>query len=147
MLRNFFKLFFVFFFTFPLNHPRCPSDPADKDFQGFKELIRRYRRYVYEAGALDRPDKMQARVIDEKVVAKERTKEFEISRASRLRYRNRYLTDSGIIGSKESVSKDYQRFKHLFHSKHEKKLKHVKGLDGMYSLKRLTESNRYSILF
>jgi hypothetical protein len=105
-----------------------------------KERIRRYRRYVYEAGALDRPDKMQARVIDPKVVAKERKKDFEINRASRFRYRTRYFTDSGIIGSKEFVSKHYQRFKHLFHSKHEKKPKPVKGLDGMYSLKRLSES-------
>ena len=45
-----------------------------------KERIRRYRRYVYEAGALNRPDKMQAQVIDAKVVAKERKKDFEISR-------------------------------------------------------------------
>ena len=35
-----------------------------------KERIRRYRRYVYEAGAMNRPDKMQAKVIDDKVVAK-----------------------------------------------------------------------------
>ena len=54
-------------------------------------------------------------------------------------YRTRYFTDSGIIGSKEFVAKNYQRFKHLFHSKHEKKPKQIKGLDGMYSLKRLSE--------
>ena len=104
-----------------------------------KERIRRYRRYVYEAGAISRPDKMQAKVIDDKVVAKERKKEFEISRISRFRYRTRYFTDSGIIGSKEFVAENYQRFKHLFHSKHEKKPKPIKGLDGMYSLKRLSE--------
>ncbi|CAB1057420.1 hypothetical protein D1BOALGB6SA_2173, partial [Olavius sp. associated proteobacterium Delta 1] len=86
-----------------------------------KERIRRYRRYVYEAGAINRPDKMQAKVIDDKVVAKERKKDFEISRISRFRYRTRYFTDSGIIGSKEFVSENYQRFKHLFYSKHEKK--------------------------
>jgi REP element-mobilizing transposase RayT len=105
-----------------------------------KERIRRYRRYVYEAGAIGRPDKMQAKVIDDKVVAKERKKDFEISRVSRFRHRTRYFTDSGIIGSKEFVTTNYQRFKHLFHSKHEKKPKPVKGLDGMYSLKRLSES-------
>ena len=106
-----------------------------------KERIRRYRRYVYEAGALNRPDKMQAQVIDAKVVAKERKKEFEISRISRFRYRTRYFTDSGIIGSKEFVAKNYRRFRHLFQSKHEKKPKPIKGLDGMYSLKRLSEMN------
>jgi hypothetical protein len=107
--------------------------------KSLKERIRRYRRYVYEAGALNRPDKMQVKVIDDKVLAKERKKEFEISRINRFRYRTRYFTDSGIIGSKEFVAANYQRFKHLFFSKHEKKPKPVKGLDGMYSLKRLSE--------
>jgi hypothetical protein len=54
-------------------------------------------------------------------------------------YRSRYFTDSGIIGSKEFVLSNYQRFKHLFNSKHEKKPKPIKGLDGIYSLKRLSE--------
>jgi hypothetical protein len=44
-----------------------------------------------------------------------------------------------IIGSKEFVSTNYQRFKHLFFSKHEKKPRPIKGLEGMYSLKRLSE--------
>jgi putative transposase len=105
-----------------------------------KERIRRYRRYVYEAGAISRPDKMQAKVIDDKVISKERNKDFEISRISRFRLRTRYFTDSGIIGSKEFVSTNYQRFKHLFYSKHEKKPRAIKGLDGMYSLKRLSET-------
>jgi REP element-mobilizing transposase RayT len=104
-----------------------------------KERLRSYRRYVYEAGAINRPDKMKAKVIDDKVVTKERKIEFEISRIDRFRYRTRYFTDSGIIGSKEFVAANYQRFKHLFYSKHEKKPKPIKGLDGMYSLKRLSE--------
>jgi putative transposase len=103
------------------------------------ERIRRYRRYVYEAGAINRPDKMQVKVIDDKVIAIEHKKEFEISRISRFRYRTRYFIDSGIIGSKEFVDENYQRFKHLFYSKHEKKPKPIKGLEGMYSLKRLSE--------
>ena len=97
------------------------------------------RRYVYEAGALNRPNKMQAKVIDDKVIAKEHKKEFEISRIRRFRYRTRYFTDSGIIGSKEFVSENYKRFKHLFYSNHEKKPKPIKGFEGMYSLKRLSE--------
>jgi REP element-mobilizing transposase RayT len=104
-----------------------------------KERIRRYRRYVYEAGAINRPDKMKAGVIDEEVVEKERKKEFEISRIRCFRYRTRYFTDSGIIGSKQFVAENCQRFKHLFYSKHEKKPKPIKGLEGMYSLKRLSE--------
>jgi REP element-mobilizing transposase RayT len=107
--------------------------------KSIKERIGRYRRYVYEAGAISRPDKMQAKVIDDKVIAKERKKDFEISKISRFRYRTRYFTDSGIIGSKEFVAENYKRFKHLFYSKHEKKPKPIKGLDGVYSLKRLAE--------
>jgi predicted RNA-binding protein YlqC (UPF0109 family) len=118
-----------------------PTDFGLKEFnvKSPKELMRNYHRCVYEAGAISRPDEMQAKVIDDKVLAKEHKKDFEISRISRFRYRTRYFTDSGIIGSKEFVAENYQRFKHLFHSKHEKKPKLIKGLEGMYSLKRLSE--------
>jgi REP-associated tyrosine transposase len=104
-----------------------------------KERIRRYRRYVYEAGALNRPEKGNVKVIEDKLLEKERNREFELSKSDRFRYRTRYFTDSGIIGSKEFVSTNYLRFKNLFYSKHEKKPKPIKGLDGMYSLKRLSE--------
>ena len=46
-------------------------------------------------------------------------------------------TTAGIC--KEFVSENYQRFKHLFYSNHEKKPKPIKGLEGMYTLKRLSE--------
>jgi REP element-mobilizing transposase RayT len=104
-----------------------------------KERIRRYRRYVYEAGSVNQPEKSSVKVIEDKVLEKERRREFELSRSDRFRYRTRYFTDSGIIGSKEFVAQNYQRFKHLFYSKHEKKPKPIKGLKGMYSLKRLSE--------
>jgi putative transposase len=116
------------------------SPPADKCLKSRKERIRRYRRYVYEAGAISRPDKMQAKVLDDKVVANEREKDFEISRISRFGHRTRYFADSGIIGSKEFVAQNYQRFQHLFFSKHEKKPKPIKGLTGRYSLKRQSET-------
>ena len=78
-----------------------------------KERIRRYRRYVYEAGAVNRPEKGKARVIGDRILEKERKREFELNRNDRFRYRTRYFTDSGIIGSKEFVSKTYMRFKHM----------------------------------
>jgi REP element-mobilizing transposase RayT len=120
-----------------------------------KERLKRYRRYVYETGALNRPDKGQApeeyaplsqvnstgqaKVIDDATLKKERHKNYEIGRADRFRYRTRYFTDSGIIGTKEFVSVNYQRFKGVFMSKREKIPKPVTGLDGVYSLKRLAE--------
>ncbi len=104
-----------------------------------KKRITRYRRYVYEAGAVNRPEKGKTKVIGDKILEKERKREFELSRSDRFRYRTRYFTDSGVIGSKEFVSKTYMRFKHHFNSKNEKKPKPVKGLTGVYSLKRLSE--------
>ena len=104
-----------------------------------KERLRRYRRYVYEAGALDRPDKDNAKVIYKGIVENERKKKFEIRRMDRFRYRTRYFTDSGIIGTKEFVSTNYQKFKDLCMSKNEKVPKRVAGLNGVYSLKRLSE--------
>ena len=128
-------------------HPSTivPTYGADrvglKEFsvQSEKERIRRYRRYVYKAGALNRPEKGKPKVIADKILKKERKREFELSRSDRFRYRTRYFTDSGIIGSKEFVSKTYIRFKHNFNSKNEKIPKPVKGLSGVYSLKRLSE--------
>jgi len=105
-----------------------------------EERLKRYRRYVYEAGALAHPGKGQARVIDNDIVEHERKKNYEIKRIDRFRYRTRYFTDSGIIGTKEFVSENYQRFKGVFMSKREKIPRRVAGLDGVYSLKRLAES-------
>ena len=120
-----------------------------------EERLKRYRRYVYEAGALNHPNKRQApeeyatlsqvnstgqaRVIDKDIVEHEREKNYEIHRADRFRYRTRYFTDSGVIGTKEFVSSNYQRFKGVFMSKREKIPRRVSGLDGVYSLKRLAE--------
>ena len=104
-----------------------------------EERLKRYRRYVYEAGALDRSGNPSAGVIEKNVLDKERRNDFELKRMRRFRYRTRYFTDSGIIGTKEFVSINYQRFKDIFMSKREKIPKAVTGLDGIYSLRRLTE--------
>ena len=104
-----------------------------------KERLRRLRRYVYEAGALKRSDGKSYITIDKKVLDKERKTDFQTTKLYRFRYRTRYFSDSGIIGTKEFVSRHYDRFKDLFQSKQEKKPKPIKGLDGIYSLKRLAE--------
>ena len=87
-----------------------------------------------------RSGKPGAGVVDKSVLEKERENDFELKRVQRFRYRSRYFTDSGIIGTKEFVSGNYQRFKDLFMSKKDKVPKPVAGLAGVYSLKRLTES-------
>ncbi len=43
----------------------------------------------------------QAKVIGDRILEKERKREFELSRNDRFRYRTSYFTDSGVIGSKE----------------------------------------------
>jgi len=101
-----------------------------------KERLRRYRRFLYEKGATKTEKGVQ---IDEKTLTKERGRDFKLSRANRFSYRTRYFSDSGIIGTKEFVSQNYQKFKHFFQSKNEKIPKRISGLDGVYSLKRLTE--------
>jgi len=95
--------------------------------KGEKMRLAHYRRFVYEKGGLIPGIENQGT-------------SFDLSSVERFRYRTRYFTDSGIIGTKEFVSKVYQDFKGYFTSKHEKRPKLVQGLDGIYSLKRLSEN-------
>jgi len=104
-----------------------------------KDEKERYRRYMYNAGCIDRPDKGKVKIIDPRLMKKEKRKDFKITQASRLRYRTRYFTDSGIIGSRAFVAGHYQRFKDHFQTKNEKIPKPIQGLSGIYSLKRLSE--------
>ncbi len=103
-----------------------------------RERFRRYRRYLYEAGAIQKADGTSSRVIGKRLLKKERASDYEISKTDRFINKTRYFTDSGVIGSKAFVSENYRRFKHLFQSTNEKKPKPVKGIEGMYSLKRLS---------
>ena len=79
-------------------------------------------------------------LVERDLFEKERKKDFEITRTDRFRRRTKYFSDSGIIGSKRFVFTTYLQFKELFQSRHEKKPKTVKGLSGIYSLKRLAEA-------
>jgi putative transposase len=105
-----------------------------------EERLRDYRKYVFDAGAVDSSEIGKRKIIEGTAVEKERKKAFKISRVGRFRYRTRYFSNSGIIGTKEFVAINYKRFKDIFMSKREKIPKPVAGLNGVYSLKRLTES-------
>lgn len=93
---------------------------------------------MYKAGAISRSDGKSKQVIDQGIVDKERKKNFDVSKSDMFRNKTRYFTDSGIIGTKKFVSGHYQTFKCLFQAKREKIPKAIKGLDGVYSLKRLS---------
>ena len=99
-------------------------------------VLRRYRRFLYEKGGKQTEKGLR---INEQTLEKELNRDFQLSHADRFSYRTRYFSDAGIIGSKYFVSKNYQKFKHFFQSKHEKVPKRIPGLDGMFSLKRLAE--------
>ncbi len=75
--------------------------------------------------------------INESVIKKDRDKDYKLTSMDRLRFRTRYFTDSGIIGTKGFVAHYYDMFKGCFNTSNEKKPKKISGLDGIYSLKRL----------
>jgi len=102
-----------------------------------KEIVRKYRQFVYETGAVDAG---KGKTIDQKVVEKARKKGYKISRVERFRYRCRYFTDSGVIGGKDFVQEVFDQVKHLLGSKDERKFTPVGGVEGVYSMKRLGES-------
>jgi hypothetical protein len=67
-----------------------------------KERVRRYRKYMYEAGSINRPEKGKIKVIDPRVLAREKRKGFEITTASRLRYRTAGSRIRPLSGRKSS---------------------------------------------
>ena len=106
---------------------------ADWGFET-RERLQKYREFVYETGALDAGKGAR---LDPKLVKNERKKGYKLTAADRLRYRTRYFTDSGVIGTKEFVARYSKKFHDHFACKHEKKPMKIDGLDGMFSLKRL----------
>ena len=95
--------------------------------KGPKERLSYYRDFVYAKGGIRKDGNVRVKGVDLKAV-------------ERFRYRTRYFTDSGIIGTKDFVERIYQQFKDNFTSKHEKKPKVINGLEGIFSLKRLSEA-------
>lgn len=102
-----------------------------------EDQMKTYRAYLYNAGAIERKGKAS---IAREILDEASENNFQINSFRRLKYRTRYFSDSGIIGSREFVSVTYSRFKDRFRSKHPKKPQPVKGIEGMYSLKRLAET-------
>ena len=92
-----------------------------------KDRLSHYHRFVYDKGGLTRQ-------------GEERRAGIELNSVERFRYRTRYFTDSGIIGTRDFVERVYRQFKDHFSSKHEKRPKDIRGLDGIFSLKRLSEA-------
>ena len=99
---------------------------AEFGIKGERERVKYYRKFVYEKGGLDGLDK-------------EKERDFQLNQVDRFRYRTRYFTDSGIIGTKAFIVRHFQRFKGHFECKHDKRGNTIPGLEGIYSMKRLSE--------
>lgn len=99
------------------------------------EIVRKYRQFVYESGAVDTG---KGRAMDARVLEKERRRDFKLNRTDIFIYRSRYFIDAGVIGSKSFVRDTFDRFKHLLGSKDERRFKRMAGIEGIYSMKRLT---------
>ncbi len=100
-----------------------------------KERFAEYREYLYEKGGLETG---KGASIKEVIIAKERDKNYELTPMDRLRFKTRYFTDSGIIGTKLFVNRYFTMFKSNFGRNKTKKPKKVTGFNEVYSLKRLT---------
>ncbi len=114
-----------------------------------RERLKYYRQFVYEKGYIDVSKREQINSnrhtqrhtdLSSPDLAEDKMLPLRgINKVNRFLYRSRYFTDSGIIGSKAFVSWHYRVFKDFFSAKHEKRPKTISGLDGVYSLKRLSE--------
>ena len=91
-----------------------------------KDRVSHYRRFVHMKGG--KPEAQG-----------EGRSKGDLRQIDRFRYRTRYFTDSGILGTREFVERVYRQFKDHFSSKHEKRPKDIRGLEGIFSLKRLSE--------
>ena len=106
------------------------------------ERLEAYRRFVYDVGALNRADGPRAQAGDHDLTETERdaAAEADLIRTRAFTQKNRYFSDSGIMGSKAFIMENYQRYKSHFQNKREKRPKPIKGMDGVCSLKRLSKS-------
>jgi hypothetical protein len=68
------------------NRIRIPEDRCQRTaVRGQNERIRSDRRYVYEAASLKQPAQGRVKVIENTVLEKERSKEFELSKNDRFK--------------------------------------------------------------
>jgi len=82
-----------------------------------------YRRFVYDKGEIDRPQRKASK--------------HKFSKRDYFRYRCRYFTDSGIIGTKTFVNNCYQSLRPHPATLHKRGPQEIQGLPQIYSLKHL----------
>ena len=100
------------------------------------ERFNLYREFVYEAGDVETA---KGKKISQEILEGERNKKFKPTLTDRLCSRTRYFTDSSIIGSREFVKSAWQKVKRATDNPHKVPVR-VSGLPGVYSLRKLCES-------
>jgi len=105
------------------------ADPA--------RMLGNYREFLYHVGAIEKKGKAK---ISQKILDKETATGFNLPQKERFRYRSRYFTDSGIIGSRAFVETTYGTFRDRLQMRRDKIPEAIEGIDGMYSLKRLVDA-------
>jgi hypothetical protein len=101
----------------------------------FKKRLAAYREFVYEIGSLA---SNKGKSIEPEILEKQQAKGFNLSGLDCIKYRSRYFTDSAIIGSRQFVSDTYLQFQELFSHRKTKKPVPIRGMDAVFSLRRLT---------
>ncbi|MCF6266260.1 MAG: transposase [Desulfuromusa sp.] len=102
------------------------------------QRLAKYRQFVYEVGEI-KTDKGKS--IDPQIVASEATNQFSSTRSNRFLSRTRHFTDSGIIGSREFVRTLWQALRSEDDNPDKQPVR-ISGLEGMFSLRRLSEADR-----
>ncbi len=105
------------------------TDFGLSDYQELDDASRliSYRRFVYEkAGISEIKTEAPAHADTE-------------AKISRFLKRTRYFTDSTVIGTKEFIANAFSQFSEHFRYRQRKRPIPIKGLAGIYSLKRLSE--------
>ncbi|MFO7803744.1 MAG: hypothetical protein R6V55_15790, partial [Desulfovermiculus sp.] len=90
-----------------------------------KERLRLYREFVYARGGVDLG---KGRILDAIALPEN---------VERFIQRTRFFTDAGIIGSREFVRQGFELFRDIIRPKRERKPHRIKGLEQIYSMKRL----------
>ncbi len=104
-----------------------------------KEMLRRYLDFLYDVAQLRFSNEELEELFAKSAAGEATPKDLDLETVRRFRKQHRFFQDSGILGSKEFVTKYYTRFKDYFYTTKEKVPKKISGLDGIFSMKKLSE--------
>ena len=110
---------------------------SEFESQGESPVIA-YRRYIYEVGSLESSDGKRA--IPVSIFKKELKNDYQLTKAVLFQYRSRYFTESMILGSKGFVMGIYSKVQPYLQTRKNREPFKIKGVEGIYSLRRLREA-------